>query len=70
MMKPRRMRLTGHVKRMGQKRNTYIILVRKPEGNSSLGRPGCKREDNIIIDLRLIEWSGMDCTDLAQDRDQ
>jgi hypothetical protein len=26
--------------------------------------------DNIIIDLREIEWDGMDWIDLAQDRDQ
>jgi hypothetical protein len=26
--------------------------------------------DNIEIDLREIGWSGMDWTDLAQDRDQ
>jgi hypothetical protein len=26
--------------------------------------------DNIKIDLREIEWGGMDWIDLAQDRDQ
>jgi hypothetical protein len=26
--------------------------------------------DNIKIDLRDIEWAGMDWTDLAQDRDK
>jgi hypothetical protein len=26
--------------------------------------------DNIKIDLREIEWDGMDWIDLAQDRDQ
>jgi hypothetical protein len=26
--------------------------------------------DNIKMDLREIEWSGMDWIDLAQDRDQ
>jgi hypothetical protein len=26
--------------------------------------------DNIKIDLIEIEWDGMDCIDLAQDRDQ
>jgi hypothetical protein len=26
--------------------------------------------DNINIDLREIEWDGMDFTDLAEDRDQ
>jgi hypothetical protein len=31
MIKPRRMRWTGHVARMGEKRNAYRILVGKPE---------------------------------------
>jgi hypothetical protein len=26
--------------------------------------------DNIKMDLREIKWGGMDCIDLAQDRDQ
>jgi hypothetical protein len=39
MIKSRRMRLVGHVARMGKKRNEYRILVRKPEGKSPLGRP-------------------------------
>jgi hypothetical protein len=26
--------------------------------------------DNIKMDLREIGWDGMDCIDLAQDRDQ
>jgi hypothetical protein len=39
MIKSRRMRWTGHVARMGIKRNAYRILVRKPEGKRPLGRP-------------------------------
>jgi hypothetical protein len=31
MIKSRRMRWIGHVARMGEKRNAYRILVRKPE---------------------------------------
>jgi hypothetical protein len=38
MIKSRRMRWTGHVARMG-KRNAYMILVGKPEGERPLGRP-------------------------------
>jgi hypothetical protein len=41
-----------------------------PEGKRPLGRPRRRWVDNIKIDLREIEWDGMDCTDLAQDRDQ
>jgi hypothetical protein len=32
LMKSRRMRLTGHVTSMGEKRSAYKILVGKPEG--------------------------------------
>jgi hypothetical protein len=38
MIKSRRMRLAGHVARMGSKRNVYRILVEKPEGKRPLGR--------------------------------
>jgi hypothetical protein len=37
-IKSNRMRLAGHVARMGERRNAYSILVGKPEGKSSLGR--------------------------------
>jgi hypothetical protein len=30
---------TGHVARMGEKRDAYRILVEKPEGKRPLGRP-------------------------------
>jgi hypothetical protein len=33
-------------------RNVYRILVGKPEGRKPLGRPRCRWEDNIKIDLR------------------
>jgi hypothetical protein len=32
VIKSRRMRWAGHVSRMGEKRDAYRILVRKPEG--------------------------------------
>jgi hypothetical protein len=39
MIKSRRMGWAGHVARMGEKRNAYRILVRKPEGKRPLERP-------------------------------
>jgi hypothetical protein len=39
IIKWRRMRWAGHVARMGEKRNVYRLLVRKPEGKRPLGRP-------------------------------
>jgi hypothetical protein len=43
-----------------EKRNAYRILVGKPKGKRPLGRPKRRRVDNIKIDLREIEWYGMD----------
>jgi hypothetical protein len=36
IIKSRRMRWVGHVARMGEKRNAYILLVGKPEGKRPL----------------------------------
>jgi hypothetical protein len=36
MIKPRRMRWTGHVARMGDRQNAYRIFVGKPEGKRPL----------------------------------
>jgi hypothetical protein len=41
----------------------------KPEGKRPLGRRR-RGGNNIKIDLREMEWDGMDWIDLAQDRDQ
>jgi hypothetical protein len=39
IIKSRRMRSTGDLARMGEKRNAYRLLVGKPEGKRTLGRP-------------------------------
>jgi hypothetical protein len=39
----------------GEKRNACRILVKKPEGKKSLGRPRRMREGNIKMDFRDIE---------------
>jgi hypothetical protein len=43
IMKSGRMRWIGHVARMGEKGNAYRLLVGKPEGKRSLGRPRPRR---------------------------
>jgi hypothetical protein len=69
MIKSSRMRWAGHAARKGEKRNSYRILVGKPEGKRPLGRPTRRWLDNIKIDLRERGWDSMDWIDLAQDRD-
>jgi hypothetical protein len=54
MIKSRRMRSTGNVVRMGEKRNAYRVLVGKPEGERPLGRPRRRWDDNKIVEVREI----------------
>jgi hypothetical protein len=54
---------------MGETRNAYRILVGKP-GKRLLGRPKCRWECIIEMDLREIGLGYMDWIDLAQDSDQ
>jgi hypothetical protein len=56
IIKSRRIRCAGH----GAKRNSYRILVGKPEGERPLGRPRRRWEDTIKMDLRETGWDGMD----------
>jgi hypothetical protein len=55
---------------MGERRGAYRALVGKPEGRRPLGRPRCRWEDNIKMDVREVGWGGMDWINLAQDRDR
>jgi hypothetical protein len=64
------MRWVRYLARMGDMRNGYKILVRKPEGKRPLGRHKHRWEDNIRIDLMEIGWEVVDWTHLAQDSAQ
>jgi hypothetical protein len=55
---------------MGEKRNAYRLLVRKPGGKSPLGRPRCRWVDNIMMDLGEMGWGDVDWIGLAQDRNR
>jgi hypothetical protein len=55
---------------MGEGRSIYRILIGRPEGKRPLGRPGCRWEDNIKLDLREIGIDGANWIQLAQDRVQ
>jgi hypothetical protein len=70
VIKARRMRWAGHVARMGEVTGAYNILVGRSEARRPLGRPGCKWEDSIKMDLREIGFWDVDSIHLAQDRDR
>jgi hypothetical protein len=60
MIKSTRMGRSGHVARMGEKKNSYRILVGRPEGRRTLGRRRYRWEDNIKMDLREIKLGCVD----------
>jgi hypothetical protein len=45
VIKSRRLRLAGHIARMGERRAAYRALVGKTEGRTAFGRPRRKWED-------------------------
>jgi len=44
--------------------------VGRPEGKRPLGRPRCRWEDNVKVDLQEVGWGDINWIDLAQDRDR
>jgi len=70
VIKSRRMRWVGRVSRMGERRDVYRVLVRKPEGKRPLGRPRHRWEDNIEMDLHEVGCGGTEWVELAHDRDR
>jgi hypothetical protein len=55
---------------MGEERKVYKVLVAKPVGKRSLGRPRRRWEDGIRMDLREVGFGGVDWIRLSQDRDR
>jgi hypothetical protein len=45
---------------MGEKRNTYRLLVGKREGKRPLGSPRCRWVDNIRMNLGDVGWGDVD----------
>jgi len=64
VVKSRRMRWVG------RGRGVYRVLVGKPEGRRPLGRPRCRWEDNIEMDLQGVGGDCGDRMELSQDRDR
>jgi hypothetical protein len=53
---------------MGEKRNVYRVLVRKPEGKRPLRSPRRRWMDKIKMDFLEIGWNVVDWIGLTQDR--
>jgi hypothetical protein len=54
MIKSRRMRWTGYLSQMGEKRNACRVLVGEPAEKRPLRKPRCRWMNNIKMDLREI----------------
>jgi hypothetical protein len=52
LFRSRKMRWAGHEALMGEKRNSYRLLVGKPEGKRQLKRPRLKEQYNIKINVK------------------
>ena len=54
----------------GESKGAYSVLVGKLEGKRTLGRPRRRWEENNKMDLQELGSEGMDCFDMAQDRNR
>jgi hypothetical protein len=45
---------------MGEKRNSCMLLVERPEGERPLGKPRCRWVNNVKMYLGEMVWGGMD----------
>ena len=68
--KLRGMRCAGNVARIGGEERCIQGFGGEPEGKRALGRPRRRWEDNIKMDLQEVGCGGMDCIEVAQDRDR
>jgi len=68
VIKSRKVRWTGHVARIRERRGVYRVMVGRPEGKRPAERPRRRWEDNIKIDLREIDFNGANWIRLARDR--
>jgi hypothetical protein len=54
----------------GEDGGEHTVLVGKPEGKRPLGRPRCRGENNIKIDLQEVGKGRGDWMELPQNRDR
>jgi hypothetical protein len=70
VVKSRIIRWAGHVARMGEGRSVHRVLLGKPEGKRTLGRPRRRWEDNIKRDLQEVGGGCGNWMERAQDSDR
>ena len=56
--------------RMEEGRGVHKVLVGKPDGKRPLGRPRCRWEDNIKMDLQKVRKGFGDWMELVEDMDR
>jgi hypothetical protein len=69
LIKSRRMRWMGRVARMGRG-EACTGFCGETEGKRPMGRPSCRWEDTIKMNLQEVGCGSMDWIGLAQDRDR
>jgi hypothetical protein len=52
--------MSGECSTNGENRDSYRLLVGKPEGTRSLGKPTRRWMDNIRMDLLQMGWGDVD----------
>jgi hypothetical protein len=62
--------MAGACSTYGKRRDVYRVLVVKPEGKRTLGRPRHSWEDNNKMNLKEVECEGMDWIEVVQDGDR
>jgi hypothetical protein len=55
---------------MGENTNAYRLLVWSPEGRRPLGRPRCRWDDDIKIDLKEAACDGGEWIHMTQGKDK
>ena len=54
----------GNVARVGERRGLFRVLVWKCEGKKPLGRPRCRWEYNIKMELQEVGCGGIDVIEI------
>ena len=54
--------------RMGDRRGAYNFFMGGHDGKGPLGRPRCRWQNNIKVNLTEIGWEGVQVTGVAEGR--